>query len=66
MARDCFREDFTIRQLRVEYKRQALLGDQIIPYLAAEGERYVVSLNNPDGQPYAIVEFTVKAPTAAG
>ena len=66
MARDCFREDFTIRQLRVEYKRQALLGDQIIPNLAAEGDRYVVSLNNPDGQPYAIVEFTVKAPTAAG
>ena len=66
MARDCFREDFTIRQLRVEYKRQALLGDQIIPCLAAEGDRYVVSLNNPDSQPYAVVEFTVEAPAAAG
>lgn len=62
MARDCFREDFAIRQLRVEYKRQALLGDQIVPCMAKEGERYVVSLNNSAGEPYAIVEFTVKIP----
>ena len=66
MARDCFREDFSIRQLRVEYKRQALLGDQILPCLAAEGDRYVVSLNSPSGQPYAIVEFAVEAPATGG
>lgn len=62
MARDCFREDFVIRQLRVEYKRQALLGDLIVPCLAREEDRYVVSLDNQAGQPYAIVEFTVKNP----
>lgn len=62
MARDCFREEFAIRQLRVEYKRQALLGDPIVPCLAEEENRYVVSLNNPAGEAYAIVEFTVKTP----
>lgn len=60
MAMDCIPGDFTIRQLRVEYKRQALLGDEIYPVVAAgeEGNRYTVSLNQEDGTPYSIVEFT--------
>lgn len=60
MAMDCIPGDFIIRQLRVEYKRQALLGDEIYPVVAVgeEGNCYTVSLNQKDGAPYSIVEFT--------
>lgn len=59
MAMDCIPGDFTIRQLRVEYKSQAVLGDEICPVVSAgEGETlYTVSLNKKDGTPYSIVEF---------
>lgn len=61
MAMDCIPGDFTIRQLRVEYRKQALLGDEIYPVAAVgeEGNRYTVSMNQEDGTPYSIVEFTI-------
>lgn len=60
MAMDCIPGDFKIRQLRVEYKSQAVLGDEIYPMVAVkeEGKLYTVSLNKEDGTPYSIVEFT--------
>lgn len=59
MAMDCIPGDFKIRQLRVEYKSQAVLGDEIYPVAAVgkEGKRYTVSLNKEDGTPYSIVEL---------
>lgn len=62
MAMDCIPGDFVIRQLRVEYKRQALLGDEIYPVVAVgeNGKCYTVSLNQEDGTPYSIVEFTTE------
>lgn len=59
MAMDCIPGDFIIRQLRVEYKSQAVLGDEIYPVVAAgEQEKlYTVSLNKKDGTPYSIVEL---------
>ena len=63
MAMDCIPGDFRIRQLRVEYKSQAVLGDEIHPVVTAEegGKRYTVSLNGADKTPYSIVEFTAPA-----
>lgn len=60
MAMDCISKDFRIRQLRVEYKRQAKLDDMVCPVVAANesGGLYTVSLNNADGKPYSIVEMT--------
>lgn len=60
MAMDCIPGEFQIGQLRVEYKSQAVLGDEIHPVVAAEegGKRYTVSLNKADKTPYSIVEFT--------
>lgn len=60
MAMDCIPVDFVIRQLRVEYKSQAVLGDAVYPVVSAgeEGKIYTVSLNREDGTPYSIVEFT--------
>lgn len=49
-----------IRELRVEYKRQAMLGEEIIPYMGKDEERYVVSLCGVDKKPYAIVALYPK------
>lgn len=63
MAMDCIPGEFQIGQLRVEYKSQAVLGDEIHPVVAAGegGKRYTVSLNKTDKTPYSIVEFTSPA-----
>lgn len=53
-------ESFRIKSMRVEYRRAAILNDVIVPVLhetVNEGICYV-SLNNQNGEPYAIVEFT--------
>ncbi len=59
MAMDCIPVDFKIGQLRVEYKGQAVLGDEIHPVLAAgeDGRLYTVSLNREDGSPFCVAEF---------
>lgn len=59
MAMDYIPKEFSVRQLRVEYKSQAVLGDEIHPVLAADPEAglYTVSLNKEDGRPYSIVEL---------
>ena len=60
MAMDCIPGGFHISQLRVEYKSQAVLGDEIYPVVAAgeNGKLYTVSLNQSDGTPFCSVEFT--------
>lgn len=60
MAMDCIPGGFQISQLRVEYKSQALLGEEIHPVTAAgeSGKRCTVCLNRADGAPYCIAEFT--------
>jgi len=62
MAMDYIPGDFQIRQMRAEYKRQAVLHDSILPMAAVNAEKtlYTVSLNGEDGKPYSIVEFTGK------
>lgn len=47
-----------IRQLRVEYKRSAVMGDQICPKKATEGNRQYINLCNSGGDTYAMIEFT--------
>lgn len=58
MAADHLPEDFVVHQLRAEYKRQALLGNVIIPEVYAAENKVTVILNAEDQEPYAIVEFT--------
>ena len=57
MAMDYVQEKFEVRQLRVEYKMQALLGDIIYPVVCGGEGTYVVSLNNEDEKPHCIVEI---------
>lgn len=50
-------EDSGIRRLRVEYKGQARLGDEMIPYISKDENSTKVSLQNEDGQIYANILF---------
>ena len=58
MAADFLPEDFAVHQLRVEYKRQAVLGNVMIPEVYMEANKATVVLNAEDQEPYAVVEFT--------
>lgn len=60
MAMEHLPASFEIRQMRAEYRKQALLYDRVVPQVAAEDNRLIVSLNAQDGSVYAIVEFTKK------
>ena len=50
-------EGFEIKQLRAEYKKQALLGDVFYPYVEEHDGTYGISLNDSGGSAYAVIEF---------
>ena len=50
-------DDLQIAQLRVEYKKAAVLGDMIYPKLSKEADRIVVELCDEQAKPYAVLEF---------
>ena len=58
MALDEMPDHILARRLRVEYKNQAHLGTEIIPVYYQEEGKYIVSLNDVEQVPYAIVEIT--------
>lgn len=60
MAMDFLPENFSVYQLRAEYKKQAFLEDILVPYVVFEGANAVVSLADQAGAPYVIVEFSKK------
>lgn len=60
MAAGLLPADFSIGQMRAEYKKQAVLGDTIVPKLHMEASVCTVALCQTDGKPYAVVEFTKK------
>ncbi len=47
-----------VRELKVEYKKAAVYGDQVTPKIGREDGRIVVALNDEADEPYAIVELT--------
>ncbi len=53
-------EGFCVRRLRAEYKKQAFLGDVLVPYLVETEEKIVVALRDEAGAPYMIAEFGEK------
>ena len=57
MAEEFLPEEFKISSLRVEYRKQAVLGDTIIPKTATDGKQFTVALCGTDDKPYAVVEF---------
>jgi acyl-ACP thioesterase len=57
MAQDFLPEHFRIRQMRAEYKQQAVLQNKIYPMAAYEENKIIISLNDENQSPYAVVEF---------
>ena len=57
MALEMLPGDVQIRQVRVDYKKSAVLGDMIFPRLSQENDRTVVELCDGDNKPYAVIEL---------
>lgn len=50
-------ENMDIATVKVEYKKQAMLGDLIIPKVKTEDGKYLVALCGEDDKAYAVVEI---------
>ena len=57
MALEMLPREMSAGQLRVDYKKSAVLGDIIYPKVSREAERTVVELCDAEGKPYAVVEL---------
>lgn len=58
MAMEFLKKSDKVKELRVEYKKQAVLGDEIVPVVyPVNEEEVIVSLNAVDGKPFAVVQF---------
>ena len=60
MAQDYLPGDFSIGQMRAEYRKSALLHDCIVPEVFEQENQVSVSLCDEEGQPFAVVEFRKK------
>lgn len=57
MAQEYLTEGNNIRKMRAEYRKAAVYGDVIYPYIAEKIGKTIVSLTNREGVPYAIIEL---------
>lgn len=57
MAEEYLPEKANVRELRVEYKKAAVLMDEIYPGHLEEDGKVFVSMEDKDGKPYAVAEF---------
>lgn len=60
MAEEYLPEGFEVEQIRVEYRKAAVLHDVILPMVCTEPGRCTVSLCAEDRKPYAVLEFSGK------
>ena len=58
MATEVLPEGFCVKQLRVEYKKEAICGDTMRLKYVAQGENVIAALCDAEDLPYAIIEFT--------
>ena len=57
MASEVMPECARSGQIRVEYRKSAVLGDRIYPKTAVETDRKIVELCDAYGRPFAVIEF---------
>ncbi len=60
IAQEFLPDGFVTHELRAEYKDAARYGDVLYPSVSASDGIVTVMLNNAEGNPYAIVEFSEK------
>lgn len=59
IALDLLPGDIRIKRMRAEYKRAAVLGNPLYPKLLALPGKYYVLLQDADGNPCAVTEFSL-------
>lgn len=57
MAEQYLPDNFIIRSVRAEYRMQAVLGDQIVPKIICEKDRYYILLDSVEHKTFSVVEF---------
>lgn len=57
IALDCVLEDVKVKQMRVEYKKSAVLEDEIHIYKSEKNGRCMIDLCNSNKESYAVVEL---------
>lgn len=60
VAEEYLPEDFRVKEIRVEYKTAAVLGDIIVPRITIEKTSVTVVLVDENGKAYATVQFLGK------
>ncbi len=60
MAQEYLPPGFKISKMRAEYRKAAVYGDIICPFMTAEQGKVIVNLADEAGKPYAIVELEEK------
>ena len=60
MAQEYVPEGFEVGRMRAEYKKSAVYGDQIFPYVDLQEKKAVVLLADEERKPYVIVELEEK------
>lgn len=49
--------DFQVKELRVEYRKAAMLGDVLYPLVEEKEDKLTVALADRERNPYAVIEF---------
>ncbi len=57
MAEEYLPDDFLPKKFRVQYRKQAMLGDRIYPLVHEDENVYAIALCDEDYKPYVSVEF---------
>lgn len=60
MIMDSVKKDAGVRQIRAEYKRQALMGDIFYPKVGEKEGEFYVDLENESGESFAVIAFTIE------
>ena len=55
IAREFLPDDFHIKELRVEYRKAAVMGDYLTPRVSRIKEGYVTALCDEEKSPYAVI-----------
>lgn len=58
MAYEYLPDGVTVKQLRTEYKKPALMNDEIVAIVYQTEDRMIVQLDSIEQEVYAVVEFT--------
>jgi hypothetical protein len=60
VAMNCVPANLEVKELRIEYKKQAYLGDEIHPFVASIDGGLAISLRDAEGNPYVNMHLFVE------